>query len=147
MLSFEFSFLLEQRLRAGSKVLQISPNSSFVALKQPLKLNVTLNVTDKRDQFFRHLEIEWSFRRFSSTSFQTLASAFWIYWDLHTNSYNPRASIVNYSTLILVNTSLDDSGTYQLHVWSIFHYEIDQYLYFNVTIEGRLFFVNLLKIV
>ena len=147
MLSFEFSFLLEQR-RVGSKVLQISPNSSFVALKQPLKLNVTLNVTDKRDQFFRHLEIEWSFRRFSSTSFQTLASAFWIYWDLHTNSYNPRASIVNYSTLILVNTSLDDSGTYQCRVMSfLYHHYIDQYLHFNVTIEGRLFFVNLLKIV
>ena len=144
MLSFEFSFLLEQR-RVGSKVLQISPNSSFVALKQPLKLNVTLNVTDKRNNFFFHLEIRWSFRGFSSTSYQRLARAVWFYWNLHTNSYDPRASIVNHSTLVLVNTSLDDSGTYQCHV-TLWHRDI-QYLYFNVTIEGRLFFVNLLKIV
>ena len=144
MLSFEFSFLLEQR-RVGSKVLQISPNSSFVALKQPLKLNVTLNVTDKRNNFFFHLEIRWSFRGFSSTSYQRLARAVWFYWNLHTNSYDPRASIVNHSTLVLVNTSLDDSGTYQCRVMSYFFY--DQYLYFNVTIEGRLLFVDLLKIV
>ena len=145
MLSFEFSFLLEQRLRAGLKVLQISPNSSFVALKQPLKLNVTLNVTDKR-YFFSHLVIQWSFRRFSSISFQGLALVSWrVNTDrVYTYSYDPRASIVNYSTLVLVNTSLNDSGTYQCRVWSIFY---DQYLYFNVTIEGRLFFVNLLKIV
>ena len=141
MLSFEFSFLLEQRLRAGIKVLQISPNSSFVALKQPLKLNVT----GKRND----LEIQWSFRRFSSRSFQGLASAFCFSWGrVYTNSYDPRASIVNYSTLVLVNTSLDDSGTYQCRVMSfLYHHYIDQYLHFNVTIEGRLFFVNLLKIV
>ena len=147
MLSFEFSFLLEQRLRAGIKVLQISPNSSFVALKQPLKLNVTLNVTDKRYHFFSHLVIQWSFRPFSSTSFQRLARAVWFYWDsVSTSSVDPRASIVNHSTLILVNTSLDDSGTYQCHVRSFLHHDIHQYLYFNVTIERRLFFVNLLKI-
>ena len=147
MLSFEFSFLLEQRLRSGSKVLQISPNSSFVALKQPLKLNVTVSVTDKPYHYFsKHIHIEWSFRRFSSTSFQRLARALWNFGgSVYTNSYDPRASIVNHSTLILVNTSLDDSGTYQCHV-RLWHRDI-QYLYFNVTIEGRLFFVNLLKIV
>ena len=147
MLSFEFSFLLEER-RVGSKVLQISPNSSFVALKQPLKLNVTLNVTDKRYHFFSHSVIQWSFRPFSSTSFQRLARALWNFGgSVYTNSYDPRASIVNNSTLVLVNTSLDDSGTYQCHVRSFLHHDIHQYLYFNVTIEGRLFFVNLLKIV
>ena len=142
MLSFEFSFLLEQRLRAGLKVLQISPNSSFVALKQPLKLNVT----GKRND----LEIQWSFRRFSSRSFQGLALVSWrVNTDrVYTYSYDPRASIVNHSTLVLVNTSLDDSGTYQCRVMSfLYHHYIDQYLHFNVTIEGRLFFVNLLKIV
>ena len=145
MLSFEFSFLLEQRLRAGIKVLQISPNSSFVALKQPLKLNVTLNVTNKR-YFFSDLVIQWSFRRFSSISFQGLA---WVLWRVNrdsvdTYSYDPRASIVNRSTLVLVNTSLDDSDwiTIMIMIGSY-----NQYLYFNVTIEGRLFFVNLLKIV
>ena len=147
MLSFEFSFLLEQRLRAGIKVLQISPNSSFVALKQPLKLNITVSVTDKPYHYFsKHIHIEWSFRRFSSTSFQRLARALWNFGgSVYTNSYDPRASIVNNSTLVLVNTSLDDSGTYQCHV-TLWHRDI-QYLYFNVTIEGRLFFVNLLKIV
>ena len=147
MLSFEFSFLLEQRLRAGLKVLQISPNSSFVALKQPLKLNITVSVTDKPYHYFsNHIHIEWSFRRFSSTSFQRLARALWNFGgSVYTNSYDPRASIVNNSTLVLVNTSLDDSGTYQCHV-TLWHRDI-QYLYFNVTIEGRLFFVNLLKIV
>ena len=142
MLSFELLCFIEQR---QLKVVQISPNSSFVALGQPLKLNVTVNVTDgrfyRRDYFYTR----WSFRRFSSTSFEELTMNKWrLYRDrayrvYHAYSYNSRASIANTATLVLANTTLNDTGTYQCYVASrrFWFYWRSQRLYFNVTIEGR----------
>ena len=143
MLSFELLCFIEQR---QVKVVQISPNSSFVALGQPLKLNVTVtvNVTDGR--FYRrdYIHIRWSFRRFSSTSFEELTMNKWrLYRDrayrVYPYSYNSRASIVNTATLVLANTTLNDTGTYQCYVESrgFWFYWRSQRLYFNVTIEGR----------
>ena len=141
MLSFELLCFIEQRPRVEIKVLQISPNSSFVALGQPLKLNVTVtvNVTDGRVYRRGYIHIRWSFRRFSSTSFEELTMNRWrLYRDrVYTYSYNSRASIVNTATL--ANTTLNDTGTYQCYVKSRgyrFHWT-GQRLYFNVTIEGR----------
>ena len=110
-----FPFFLERN--AEVKVLQISPNSSFVALGQPLKLNVTVTanyVTDERYHIPNSVHIRWSFRRFSSTSFEELANALWRVDrnKAYTNSYDSRASIVDNATLVMVNTSLNNSGTY-----------------------------------
>ena len=142
MLSFELLCFIEQRPRAQLKVLQISPNSSFVALGQPLKLNVTVNnVTQPR---YYRLYIYWSFRRFSSTPFEELAKALWhVDQDkVSTDSHDSRASIVDNATLELVNTTLHDSGTYQCLITSYENkYSTTRYLYFNVTIEGRLLFL------
>ena len=139
--AFFFSFS-----SAEVKVLQISPNSSFVALGQPLKLNVTVTVnyvTDGRSYHWDSIYIRWSFRRFSSTFFEKLTrNRRHIYQDkvLDTYSYDSRASIVDTSTLLLVNTTLNDSGIYKCHVSSCCGKTISHDLYFNVTIEGRYFF-------
>ena len=109
---------------------------------QPLKLNVTVtvNVTDERYHVGDTVEIHWSFRRFSSKSYEELARALWrVYWDtVSTLSYNPRASIVDNSTLEVRNATLDDSGIYRCYVMSDWFYYTDQhlYMYFNVTIKG-----------
>ena len=145
-----FPFFLERN--AEVKVLQISPNSSFVALGQPLKLNVTVTVnyvTDERYHIPDSVHIRWSFRRFSSTSFEELANALWRVDRnrVYTNSYDSRASIVDNATLVMVNTSLNDSGTYHCYIDSSYYF-IGQRVYFNVAIEGRYSFdVNLLKII
>ena len=139
--AFFFSFS-----SAEVKVLQISPNSSFVALGQPLKLNVTVTVNYVTFGQFYHQDdiyIVWSFRRFSSTSFEKLTTnRRHIYEDkvLDTYSHDSRASIVDTSTLLLVNTTLNDSGIYKCHVSSCCGKTISHDLYFNVTIEGRYFF-------
>ena len=146
MLSFKFSFFLEQR-GPELKFLQISPNLNFVALGQPLKLIVTFNVTGVHFG----INIVWSFHRFSSTNLTSrkeLAKAHWLFGHSLDDS---RVSIVGNSststgTLVLVNTTLNDSGTYQCELKPVHYlYTTKKYqLFFNVTIvKGKYLFYKL----
>ena len=114
------------------KVEKISPNSIYVARGEPLKLNVTLNGTNYR----RYLQIHWGFRRSSSRSYESVLSIRWIRSHRNISMTDKRLSAVGDATLLLVNTTLNDSGTYMCQVFSFFRLFSYHVFYFNVTVEG-----------
>lgn len=112
------------------KVEKISPNSIYVARGEPLKINVTLNRTNYR----RYFHIEWSFRRSSSRSYERVLLIRWRRSHRYISMTDKRFSAVGDATLLLANTTLNDSGTYMCEVFSLF--SLHPVLYFNITVEG-----------
>ena len=115
---------------------RVSPESTYVARGQPLKLSVTLNGTYVDLSYF---DVSWRFRRFLSQSFNALLRLTWYHYRITYRPVDTRASVVDNVSLLLSNTTLNDSGTYWCSVtswsWSGRFRQIN--LYFNVTIEGR----------
>ena len=114
-----------------------SPNLVVVVAEgQALQLDIILNGTDEKMPMLVFLD--WNFRTYQSSVVKRLLS---VTWDrgyvVSEEFYDERASILDSASLLLVDTTLEDSGTYWCNVFSLpsQHYPV---LYFNVTVEGRL---------
>ncbi len=108
----------------------------MIAQGQALQLNITLRGTDETMPML--IFLDWNFRAHRSNFVKRLLS---VTWDrgyvVSEEFYDDRASILDTASLLLINTSLKDSGTYWCNVFSLpsQHYPV---LYFNVTVQGRL---------
>lgn len=113
---------------------KISPNLTVLAPGQALKLNVEFNGTD---DVARNVCIRWYFRGSPSKSVKKILSIDWyngriVYYLNH----DSRASGEDKESLLLVNTTLNDSGIYWYRVIS--RDTSQSYsVHFNVIIEGR----------
>ena len=111
-----------------------SPYRIKVAQGQTLQLNITLNGTYEKIPMLVFLE--WNFRSYHFSFVKRLLS---LTWDrgyvVSEKFYDERVSIMDSASLILVNTSVLDSGTYWCNVFSLpsNHYPV---VSFNVSVQG-----------
>ena len=108
----------------------------MVAKGEDLQLNITLHCADETLPML--LFIDWNFRANHSNFVKRLLS---LTWDrgyvVSETFYDERASILDIASLLLVDTSLRDSGTYWCNVFSLPSHQYPV-LYFNVTVQGKL---------
>ena len=112
-----------------------SPNTTVVAKGEPFTLNVTFHGAEENIPML--VFIEWYFHLNSSTSIKRVLSLTWDRGSVVSNLYyDVRASVVNNSSLMLVNTTFSDSGKYSCNTFSLPKSVRYPALYFNVIVEG-----------
>jgi hypothetical protein len=114
-----------------------SPNLIVIAQGEALQLNITLHGADVTVPML--LFMDWNFRANRSSFVKRLLSLTWDRGSVVSETfYDERASTLDIASLLLVDTSLKDSGTYWCNVFSLPSHQYPV-LYFNVTIQGKPF--------
>ena len=135
-LGFTRCYVFSEQTSGKLWIQKSSPDLTVVAKGQPLQLNITLHGADETVPML--LFIDWNFRANPSSSVKRLLS---LTWDrgyvVSETFYDERASTLDIASLLLVDTSLMDSGTYWCNVFSLPSHRYPL-LYFNVTVQGKL---------